>query len=69
LKRQNVKMEKQLPLISVQNVSYWYGEGALRKQVLFDISIDIFPGEIVILTRPVRLWEDHSAHIVRACGQ
>jgi len=44
--------------------SYWYGEGALRKQVLFDISIDIFPGEIVILTGPSGSGRP-SAHIVR----
>jgi len=38
--------------ISLQDVSYLYGRGALRKQILFDISTDVKAGEIVILTGP-----------------
>jgi ABC exporter DevA family ATP-binding subunit len=40
------------PVIRIQNLNHYYGTGALRKQVLFDISTDIYPGEIVILTGP-----------------
>ena len=40
------------PLISFRNVNHWFGEGPLRKQILFDVTTDIFPGEIVILTGP-----------------
>ena len=40
------------PIVSVRNVNYWYGEGALRRQVLYDVSTDIMPGEIVLLTGP-----------------
>ena len=40
------------PVVSVRNVNYWYGEGALRRQVLFDVSTNIMPGEIVLLTGP-----------------
>ena len=40
------------PVISMRNVSHYYGAGALRKQILFDISCDILPGEIVIMTGP-----------------
>ena len=40
------------PVIQIQNLNHYYGSGALRKQVLFDITIDIYPGEIVILTGP-----------------
>jgi putative ABC transport system ATP-binding protein len=40
------------PLISVRNVNHYFGTGALRKQILFDISTDILPGEIVINTGP-----------------
>jgi putative ABC transport system ATP-binding protein len=36
----------------MDSVSHFYGSGALRKQVLFDVSADILPGEIVILTGP-----------------
>src|SRR6266700_286447 len=40
------------PVISMANVSHYYGLGALRKQVLFNITFDILPGEIVIMTGP-----------------
>jgi putative ABC transport system ATP-binding protein len=40
------------PVISVQNLNHYFGQGALRKQALFDINLDIFAGEIVIMTGP-----------------
>ena len=40
------------PAISVRNLNHYFGAGQLRKQILFDISADIFPGEIVINTGP-----------------
>jgi putative ABC transport system ATP-binding protein len=42
----------QEPLISVRNVNHFFGTGALRKQILFDITTEFDPGEIVILTGP-----------------
>jgi len=38
--------------IQVENVSYFYGKGNLRKQILFDVSTEIAAGEIIILTGP-----------------
>ena len=38
--------------IVVENLSHSFGKGALRKQILFDISTEIPTGEIVILTGP-----------------
>jgi len=38
--------------IHVEKVSYAYGKGALRKQILFDVSAEVGEGEIVILTGP-----------------
>ena len=38
--------------IQVDNVSYFYGRGELRKQILYDVSTGIAAGEIVILTGP-----------------
>jgi len=38
--------------IQVENVSYFYGRGELRKQILFDVSTEIDSGEIIILTGP-----------------
>jgi putative ABC transport system ATP-binding protein len=40
------------PPIVASHVDHWYGEGALRRQVLFDVSAEIRQGEIVILSGP-----------------
>jgi len=40
------------PTVQVEKASHWYGKGALRKQILFDVSTAIEPGEVVILTGP-----------------
>ncbi len=40
------------PVISIQNLNHYFGKGELKKQVLFDICLDIHPGEIVIMTGP-----------------
>jgi putative ABC transport system ATP-binding protein len=40
------------PVISIRNVNHYYGGGALRRQILFDVSADILPGEIVIINGP-----------------
>ena len=38
--------------IQVEEVSYFYGKGNLRKQILHEVSTEIAAGEIVILTGP-----------------
>ena len=38
--------------ISVTQLNHYYGQDALRKQVLFDINLQIDRGEIVIMTGP-----------------
>lgn len=40
------------PLLTIQSLNHHLGQGILRKQVLFDISLSIWPGEIVIMTGP-----------------
>ncbi len=40
------------PVISIQNLDHYFGQGQVRKQVLFDISLEINAGEIVIMTGP-----------------
>lgn len=40
------------PVISVKNLDFYFGKGSLRKQALFDVNLDIYPSEIVILTGP-----------------
>jgi putative ABC transport system ATP-binding protein len=41
-----------VPVISARHLSHHFGDGAMRKQVLFDINLDICAGEIVIMTGP-----------------
>jgi putative ABC transport system ATP-binding protein len=40
------------PVISIKNINHYYGKGSLKKQILFDISLEIYAGEIVIMTGP-----------------
>jgi len=40
------------PVISIRNVNHYFGSGRLRKQILFDISAEIQPGEVVIMMGP-----------------
>ncbi|AUT00865.1 ABC transporter [Nostoc sp. CENA543] len=40
------------PVIAVQNLNHYFGSSGLRKQVLFDINLEIQAGEIVIMTGP-----------------
>ena len=42
----------QQPVISIKNLNHYFGNKNLRKQVLFDINLNISAGEIVILTGP-----------------
>jgi putative ABC transport system ATP-binding protein len=40
------------PAISIRQLNHYYGQDALKKQVLFDINLEITSGEIIILTGP-----------------
>ncbi|WP_414542283.1 DevA family ABC transporter ATP-binding protein [Nostoc sp. CCY0012] len=40
------------PVIAVSNLNHYFGGGNLRKQVLFDINLEINAGDIVIMTGP-----------------
>jgi putative ABC transport system ATP-binding protein len=39
-------------IVSIRNLDFYFGQGALRNQILFDLSLDLLPGEIVLLTGP-----------------
>src|SRR4028119_575148 len=39
-------------VIASRNLNHYYGQGALRKQILFDINLEIQAGEIVLMTGP-----------------
>ena len=60
-------------IITARQLSHHFGEGRLQKQVLFDITLEIKTGEIVILTGPsgsgkttlaVHSWQFPIAHAV-----
>jgi putative ABC transport system ATP-binding protein len=40
------------PVIAARLLNFAFGEGDLRKQILFDVSFEVAPGEIVLLTGP-----------------
>jgi putative ABC transport system ATP-binding protein len=40
------------PVISMHKLDHYFGQGQLRKQVLFDINLEINAGEIVLMTGP-----------------
>lgn len=40
------------PVISISNLNHYFGKGQLRKQVLFDINLEINAGAIIIMTGP-----------------
>lgn len=40
------------PVVTIECLNHFFGQGALRKQVLFDIRLNIYPGEIVLMTGP-----------------
>ena len=40
------------PVVRVRNLNHYYGEGELRKQVLFENRLEVSRGEIVVMTGP-----------------
>ncbi|MFB2834597.1 DevA family ABC transporter ATP-binding protein [Floridanema evergladense] len=49
---QSIQEITNAPVISVSNLNHYFGKGSLRKQVLFNINLQIKAGEIVLLTGP-----------------
>lgn len=44
--------EQSQPIISLNNLNHYFGSGENRKHALKDISLEIYPGELVICTGP-----------------
>jgi putative ABC transport system ATP-binding protein len=40
------------PLLQIRNLNHYFGQGKLQKQILFDINLDVRPGEIIIIEGP-----------------
>lgn len=43
---------QQAPIISLRDLNHWFGSGENRKHALKDLSLDIYPGQIIICTGP-----------------
>jgi putative ABC transport system ATP-binding protein len=41
-----------VPAVCARRLQHYFGSGELRKQVLFDNNLEIYPGEIIIMTGP-----------------
>jgi putative ABC transport system ATP-binding protein len=39
-------------LVVIRNLNHYFRNGSLDKQILFDINLEIYPGELIILTGP-----------------
>ena len=48
----NNQRSKIEPVIDIKNFDYYFGKGELRKQVLFNINLEINRGEIILMTSP-----------------
>ena len=40
------------PVVEIKNLDHYFGEGKLRKQILFDIDLTLRSGEVVIMKGP-----------------
>ncbi len=40
------------PIIAIDQVNHYFGKGQLRKQILFGVTAQVDPGEVVIMTGP-----------------
>ncbi|ABX08944.1 DevA family ABC transporter ATP-binding protein [Prochlorococcus marinus] len=48
-----LKHKSAIPLtVQIKDLSHWFGNGSMKKQVLHSISLEISPGEVVLLTGP-----------------
>ncbi|MFE4106639.1 DevA family ABC transporter ATP-binding protein [Almyronema epifaneia] len=45
-------LSKPAPAIAATQLDHYFGKNELRKQILFDINLEIYTGEIVIMTGP-----------------
>jgi putative ABC transport system ATP-binding protein len=49
---QPLTMNEQKTIIAAKNLNHYFGQGELCKQVLYEINLELYAGEIVILTGP-----------------
>jgi len=54
------------PVLRIRHLNFAFGQGELRKQILFDVDFDLAPGEIVILEGPS--GSGKTTLLTLACG-
>ena len=47
-----MRIDDSQAVITGAGINFSFGQGELRKQILFDVALAIQPGEIVLLTGP-----------------
>ena len=60
-------LDSVLPAVSIDTLSHSYGQGAMRRRVLEDISLRINPGEVVLLTGPSGCGKTTLLTLIGAC--
>ncbi|AFZ34950.1 ABC exporter ATP-binding subunit, DevA family [Stanieria cyanosphaera PCC 7437] len=48
----NQELSTNNPVIDIKNLDHFFGKGTLKKQILFEINLTLYSGEVVILKGP-----------------
>src|SRR4029453_10407195 len=56
------------PVVRICQVQHVFGAGEAQKQVLYNINLEVMPGEIVIMTGPSGSGKTTQGHLVFGCG-
>ena len=49
MNNQRLKLEE---VVNINNLNHFFGEGKLKKQILFDVDLTLYAGEVIILKGP-----------------
>ena len=50
---QGIESKKSMKeVVTIENLAHFFGEGKLRKQILFDVDLTLNSGEVIILKGP-----------------
>jgi putative ABC transport system ATP-binding protein len=44
--------QRSIPVVQIEHLDHSFGEGKLKKQILFDVSLTLYSGEVVIMKGP-----------------
>jgi putative ABC transport system ATP-binding protein len=57
------------PVIAIRHLNHAFGKGSLCKPVLLDVQLDIYPGEIILLTGPSGSGKTTLLTLIGACDR